>query len=104
MHEHAYELKTSLFQTNTKLSKLKFLELWEQYSIFGSILIFISVVIFIILRRTRVLLYFFVWIYGKVTYFGATEHREDVPHYYESSSEVKNYPPEEAKYDVDGDL
>ena len=62
MTEHSYELKGGLSQTKSKLKTLNFVEIWEKYSIYGSLVFFCSVVSFIILRRTKVLLYFVMWL------------------------------------------
>ena len=62
MNEHAFELKGGLNQTKRKLNTLKFVEIWEKYSLYGSLLFFCLVSTYIILKRTKIVLYIFYWI------------------------------------------
>jgi hypothetical protein len=62
LNEHAYELKGGLSQTKNKLSSLKFVEVWEKYSLYGSLGVFCSVSLYIVLKRTRIVVYLFLWL------------------------------------------
>lgn len=62
LNEHAYELKGGLAQTKNKLKTLNYVELWEKYSIYGSLGFFCMTVLYIVLKRTRVVVYAAVWI------------------------------------------
>jgi len=73
--EHSYELKGGLSLTKSKLKTLKFVEVWEKYSIYGSLLFFCSVVIYIVLKRTRILLYALVWVMSFFNSGGARNSR-----------------------------
>lgn len=62
MNEHAYELKGGLSHTKKKLKTLRYVEIWEKYSIYGSLCFFCLVVSYITLKRTRVALFFIMWV------------------------------------------
>ena len=53
--EHAYGLRGALLTTKHRLKALKFAELREKYTIYISLGCFICVVLYILLKRTRVL-------------------------------------------------
>mmetsp|Transcript_28405 Transcript_28405/g.28709 ORF Transcript_28405/g.28709 Transcript_28405/m.28709 type:complete len:182 (+) Transcript_28405:142-687(+) len=57
--EHAYHLKGSLASAKRRLLSVKTNALLEKYSVFGSLLFFTAVVLHIIIKRTRIL----VWIW-----------------------------------------
>lgn len=54
-NEHKYKLKEALATTKMRLSRVKSAEKNEKYLTFASISFFTSVVLYIILRRTRIL-------------------------------------------------
>ena len=55
---HSVELKGALLSTKKNLNKVKSAELWERYSLRGSLVFFFSVVIYIVCKRTRILTLF----------------------------------------------
>ena len=58
--EHAHYLKNALSSTKKHLNAVKISELWERYSIAGSLCFFFSVVFYIVAKRTRLL--YLLWI------------------------------------------
>lgn len=82
LHEHAYELKGGLSRTKLKLVRVRLQELWETYSLFGSVAFFFSICIYIVLRRTLVLHLLMMWLRGVVWGTHAVStllHRDDGP-------------------------
>lgn len=54
LYEHKYVLKSALDSTSNRLSKIKYAELREQYVLMASITFFVSVVVYIIAKRTHI--------------------------------------------------
>jgi len=55
LDEHAYSLKGALHSTKKRLNLLKMAEVWERYSVIGSVIFFTTVVLYIIIKRTRIM-------------------------------------------------
>lgn len=65
LNDHKYKLNTSLQQTKIKLQKVKNLETREKYRVFGSLIFFTTVVVYIISKRIRLLAFIWLIIFGK---------------------------------------
>mmetsp|Transcript_2690 Transcript_2690/g.4042 ORF Transcript_2690/g.4042 Transcript_2690/m.4042 type:complete len:177 (+) Transcript_2690:32-562(+) len=55
LQEHSYHLKGALGSSKKRLSSLKNAEIWEKYSLLGSLVFFFAVVLYIVAKRLRLL-------------------------------------------------